>query len=397
MYFIPQLGGYDCAFTCLKMLLANYNKDKNYLYLPHENRRYDFKELKEEASKYGTELLGIKVSRDELLKCKQFPMIVTLNKKKNIKHAVLLLSISKRWAKIYDPAVGKMKMNTDLFFKEFSYRALIVDSCAHIKCPHEFDSYVSKKDRIILPILQIISSACILLGTFFIADKYPVYLPVIFFSSFIVFEIIYRKSLISAMKRVDDIIFNSSFNIGGGTYLDVYRTIEKYRAKALSLTPNLIYYFIISIFITAILIINDYLNFIYVILPLLLAVVDVFVYRPLYNAKSAYISDKENEIEEVNSDEEFKAKSKEIHDKAYKVALFKYVFNYLEIGVLLVAILIVMSLTNTISITYVLFYLCISIFLQDQFKSILECGKDIEEKDLAKAKLINSINRESNN
>ena len=35
MYFISQLGEQDCAFACLKMMLANYQKDKNYLYLPN--------------------------------------------------------------------------------------------------------------------------------------------------------------------------------------------------------------------------------------------------------------------------------------------------------------------------------------------------------------------------
>ena len=32
MFYIPQIKKDDCGFACLKMVLANINKDKNYLF-----------------------------------------------------------------------------------------------------------------------------------------------------------------------------------------------------------------------------------------------------------------------------------------------------------------------------------------------------------------------------
>lgn len=392
MFFIPQLGGFDCAFTCLKMMLANYNHDKNYLFLPHENRRYNFKELEEIASSYGTILKGIKVNDDkELLRCNKFPIIVTLNKRRRVKHAVLVLKANKRWIKIYDPAVGKVKMNTDLFFKEWTHRAMIVESCGHIKCPIEFNDYIDKKDKVVLPLLQVFGSGSLLAGTYFISESFPMYLPVIFFSMFVALEIMFRTSLIRAMKRMDEKIFSHSIRRDDETYLDVYKSIEKYRQKSLSMIPNLLYSFIISIFITVILIINDYLNVIYVILPLIFALVEVFIYKPIYKAHSVALIDKENQIEDVINDDDFKSKSREIHEKAYKVALFKNLFTYIEIGGLLISIVLVMYFTGTISITYILFYLCISFFLLTNFVKMFVSGNDVEEVNYAKAKLINSL------
>ena len=111
MFFVSQVGPSDCAFTCLKILLANYHKDKNYLFLDSKDEPYNYKEIIEIASEHHMKLTGIKVtSADELLKSKDFPLIVTLEKEKGIKHSVLILGVTRKYAKIFDPAVGKRRI-----------------------------------------------------------------------------------------------------------------------------------------------------------------------------------------------------------------------------------------------------------------------------------------------
>ena len=211
MFFISQVGEHDCLFSCLKMILANYHKDRRYLYLaPDLAKSYTYYDVVEIAKRYNTELIGVKIELpNELLKCKQFPIIVTLKKKKGVRHSVLLLKVNKKYVTIYDPSSGKQKMSFDSFLFAWTHRAIIVGEFIKTKCPFEFPDFVAKKDKIILPILQVIGSSALLVGTYFITEKAEFYLPIIFFGLFAVFEILFRKCLIDALKRMDDVIYST--------------------------------------------------------------------------------------------------------------------------------------------------------------------------------------------
>ncbi len=158
MFFISQVGEQDCAFACLKMMLANYHHDKNYLFLPCENKSYSFYDLVNIASEYNTTLLGIKIgSAEELIHSKKFPFIATLNRKKGTKHSVLVLRVTRKYVYYFDPAIGKRKVAIEMFLEDWTNKALVMDSFTKTKCPKDFTDFVSKRDKISLPILQIFS------------------------------------------------------------------------------------------------------------------------------------------------------------------------------------------------------------------------------------------------
>lgn len=398
MFFISQLGKQDCAFACLKMMLANYHKDRNYLYLPcNLNRSYSFQDLTVEASKYNMTLLGVKIDNaEELIKCKQFPLIVTLQKK-NVRHSVLVVRANAKYVYVYDPDLGKRKIQTEIFLSEWTSRALIVKEFTPTKCPRKFGDFVMKKDKIILPVLQILSGASLLIGTYFLSDQGRYYIPIIFFSLFAILEIIFRWSLVNAMRNMDELINSHEFNVNKEEYPELYKCIEKYRQVSLSLLPNFIYACLISIFVTIILVINGPVNAIYVFLPMALAFIEVFLYKPYFKSKSIEVMEKENELNEVETSYQFKMKSGEAHSIAYQLGLNRGVFSYLEIVVLLLTIVVTMTITNTFNITYVVFYLCISFFLKQNFCRLFEFSSQYDECVVAKAKIINSIKEESNN
>ena len=402
MYFISQLGEQDCAFACLKMMLANYQKDKNYLYLPNpsnEEKNYNFQELITIAKKYQTTFKGIKIQTpQELFKCEQFPIIVTLNKRGDTRHSVLVLKANTRYVTIFDPKVGKRKMNTELFFREWTYKALIFEDRIPMKCPEVYGDFVSQKDKIILPILQLLSGISLLLGTYFVSEYSIFYLPIIFLASFIIFEVIFRARLVGAMKRLDDNIFAHKFRVNGKQgYGEVYKSIERYRQISLSMTPNFIYSCLISLFIIIILLMNDLVNITYVLLPIALAVIQVFFYNPYYKNKELEVMDKESEIFDSETDYQFKMKSHEAHDIVYQLGMGRNIYTYVELAVLLLSIILTMVISGTINITYVIFYLCITVFLKTNVSKMLEFSSQSEEYDFVKAKLVNSFEQTDNN
>ena len=394
MYFISQLGKHDCAFACLKMMLANYHRDKNYLYLQcPEDRPYSFLELIKIAGIYDLKLLGVKVTDPkELYSCKKFPFIITLERKKGIKHAVLILKANPKYVTVYDPSVGKHRISTEIFLDEWNGRALIAEEePKKKKCEIIYPDFVDTRDKIILPILQVISGISLLLGAYFVSDKTIYFLPIAFFALFVIFEIIFRWQLVNAMKRMDDNIYEYDFRRENLNYLELYKTIENYRYHALSTTPNFIGATLIAAFVSIITVINDSLNMIYIFLPLALAVIDVFFYKPYFKNKSIEIIEKENEVVEVETDFQFKTKSRDAHDVAYQIGFNKNTYTYLEVAVILLTIVLMMMITRVINITYVLVYLCISIFLKQTFTKMLEYSLQSEEFEKTKARLINQI------
>ena len=53
-----------------------------------------------------------------------------------------------------------------------------------------------------------------------------------------------------------------------------------------------------------------------------------------------------------------------------------------------------MAMSEVVSITYVVFFLCITTFLKGMFEKILNHSVDMEERDLYRAKIINYLKEE---
>ena len=395
MYFISQVGQHDCAFACLKMLLANYHHDKNYLFLQGEDRPYSFKDLREIAATYHMDATGIRIDgSQELERSKDYPFIVTLEKKKGVKHSVLVLGVSRKHIKIYDPETGKRKIPVEIFYNQWDRKALVVNKdkgYRKIKCDIQINDFIDKKDKITIPIWQLISSISLAAGMYFIkADSY-FFVPVIFFALFIVFEIMFRKNLVSAMQRMDDNVFKYKIKAEGKQFYDFFRAMEKYRTVALSIIPNLLYVVLVSIFITLVLVMNSSINVIYIVLSLIIALIHVYIYLPYEKNKHDEIAEQESKIIEVQNQFQFRSIVDSAHSNTYHFALFKNALSYVEIAILLMCIITVMSLSHIVNIIYVIFYLCVSVYLKDNFIRLLQYSEQSEDYDNQLAKLLHYI------
>lgn len=395
MYFISQVGQHDCAFACLKMLLANYHHDKNYLFLQCEDKPYSFMDLKKIAAMHHMDVSGIRVEGSrELENNKQFPFIVTLEKKKGVKHSVLVLGMSRKYVKIYDPETGKRKILSEIFYNQWDYKALVVNKekgYQKFKCDVQINDFIDKKDKITIPLWQIISSISLAVGMYFINANSFFFLPVIFLALFIIFELMFRKNLISAMQRMDDNIFNYKIKAEKNEFYDFFKVMEKYRYVALTVIPNLLYVVLISVFVTMVLVMNSTINIIYVLLSLLLAIIHVYIYLPYQKNKYDEAIEKESEVKEVENQFQFRSVINTAHESAYKLGLFKNALTYVEIAVLLMSIITVMAVSHIVNITYVIFYLCISVYLKDNFIRLLQYSDSSEDYNNQLAKLLHYI------
>ena len=120
MFYIPQVQKDDCGFACLKMVLANINKDKNYLFMQQkeEHGAYSYSDLMKLAKKEGVNLEALKITeKSELNNCTSFPFIASVALKNGAKHAVVVTKV--RWKRVYllDPSRGKYSLPINKFIE----------------------------------------------------------------------------------------------------------------------------------------------------------------------------------------------------------------------------------------------------------------------------------------
>ena len=107
------------------------------------------------AKEHHMELIGVKVSdASEFFSEKNFPLIATIEKKKGVKHSVLVLSTSRKYVKVFDPENGKRKIPFDTFVEMWDKKALILKKEVEhkrVKYGQKVINFIDKKDKFILP------------------------------------------------------------------------------------------------------------------------------------------------------------------------------------------------------------------------------------------------------
>lgn len=392
MYFISQAGKEDCAFTCLSIFLANFNKDKNYLFLKHEDRPYNFKEIICIAQKYNMNLLGIKIpNAQELMNCKTFPFITVVKPKGQSPHSVIVLKANKRKVIFYDPQLGKRTMDFFLFLDRWTKYALILKDFVKTKCDVKPISFIKKKDKIILPLVEILSGLFLLTGTYFLDKEKYFYLPIIFMSLFVIFEIIYRRSLVSAMRHIDENIYSRKIPKPKIGYCELFETIQKYKTASLTLSSSLVSSILIAIFIAMVLVANNYMNIIYLCLVLGISCFESFIFNPSFKSNEAIICEYENQVTNASLDYQFSFFAKRASESAHQLAYKKVLLRYVEIAILLIVSTVIMYLTGAANLAYIVFYLCINIFMIETFNKLFDCLSQKDQYDSLRSKVINYI------
>ena len=394
MYFITQSGKEDCAFTCLAMLLSYYHKDKNYLFLPHDDRPYSYKELIDKASEFNTELKAVRIlGIDELIKNKEFPIICTLKGGgKTKRHSVIVLSANRFRVKLYDPIKGKCSLRTSEFDEKWNKQALIVTNNQVTSCPYMPQKLSDEKDKIYLTIFQILSGLSLLVGTYYLNNKELFYIPIIFFSLFIIFELCFRRYQVYAMGKIDQNIYSHKINKPSDGYLEVFDVIQKYRTGSLTLSSSLIYQLLIVIFLAVIFIMNSVWNAFYILLAFSIGLFEYFVISPYFKNKEDKLIELEEKVISSQEDYEFQNFALQCSQKALKIGFMKTLVHYLEIGLIIIVTLCVMFFTSEVNITYVVFYTAINVMLMESFKKIFDFTNMNDHFDSVKAKLLNYLN-----
>ena len=377
MFYVLQEDNYDCGFTCLKVLLANVNKDSNYLYLPNpkgSGEVYSFDELMEYASRLGFTLSAYKIAdRSTLSLDDGLPMMFSVSKEGK-SHMVLVYKVNRKYVYYFEPSSGKKKMKIEEFIELWDCKLLKLDNFQKIPCPHKVNRLLTKKEELAMDLLEILACVSLTLGLCFIDEKYPFYLSIIMFASFAILEILLRSYCLHVFKNIDERTYNDSLNVKEGKMRDFYITLEENKKMEVSLNLNSIYC------IMSVMVIIVYLGTIggyslyYLFFSVFFAFIEVMFLEP-------YLMKKNQEILELeaNIDDGDFALIKLAHEKAYQYGKMTLAYRYVVLGFTLLGIVLIMALSEVISIPYIIFYLVLNVFFYKNLVSGLSTDEKIKK------------------
>ena len=395
MFYIPQTQKDDCGFTCLKMMLATINKDKNYLFLPQKEEHgfYSYSDLMDIAKGYGLNLEAVRATeRETLSSCKKLPLIATITLNNGALHAVLVTKVNEKKITYLDPKRGKVVMRLSEFQNIWDGTCLLIESFEPKKCAYKIKDPLTTSNKVFLGIVQFIVGLFAVFGVYFIKDDTPIYIPAIFLSLAIVTELIVKALSFSTMKKLDDYYFSEGV-LPNGKFRNYIEKYERY--KRLALTSPMIYILLLvfALAMVTIILLNDMKNAFLVIVPLLMAGIDTLIVEPVIRKKKSEISELEEDLDNAKNAEQLRAKIKVVHSKAYSYGYFDIALRYIYAGLIILTTLLTMRLCDISSFPYLIFYSCISLTLYKSINQLFGFSDRIQEYNLAKIKLNNSTKK----
>ncbi len=369
-YFIQQIKEKDCGFACLKILMANVHKNKDYLYYPQDidDHSYSLAELIKIARDEKITLKAYRfIKKSEIKNEKIFP-ILTVCKANQKLHMVVLYKIRKNNFYIFDPIKGKIKLKERDFYEIWTGEALINSGV-------EKNKYHAKKNNIketafILgsSIVQVISFAALATGLYFINDKISFIIPILLFLAYFLFELLYKQVSIIGMKFFDKKVYK---NLESTQRMPnkFFEDISFYKTLFFS-TPIQLVSIGLSIVLFVILLgLNSYLNLINI---GLVVVINLFMNFGLKMYQERRKNDSYLGFLSIDySENQNIRKLKILNDVTYKSIDALNLKNYVILFLIITLCLFYASLTNNVSINFVLFHVFSYFFLNELLNNFI--------------------------
>ncbi len=394
-YFIPQLDQSDCGFACLKMLIASYYENENALFIKQNENHgpYSFQQLLEKGGDYGLTFEGILVEDKKEIKEMKFPFIALLEKKNGLHHYVLVTKCKLGTVYYLDSNEGECFASIKTFSSLWTGKSLIVTDFTK-KEDIVFPEYEVKKKNTFVPIylLQFFSALLLIVGIFFIDEKTKIYIPLAFLGASVIFEILLRIILVKKMEKFD-YSYLSGLNVDKNRYYDFYVRLEDYKKKLFSSRMNIIFSFVIILFIAAITLYNNVYNAFIILIPLLLAVIDVKLVETSLKEKDELIVLDEREINDINNIDLLKSQINKLHMRSYKMAKVVLLKRYIYMALLIVTALLTTVFNESFALPYVIFYFAIGYTLFEQFENFIHYPDARKELLRSRARLYNVTER----
>lgn len=358
MLTILQNSNDDCGLAVLRTLLANAHRSSRYLYLQDKNHRgpYSYLELIKLAGDNGVTLKGYHFKTLEDLKAeKKKNLAIVTMKSANFSHAVIICKIKKKKVLVFDPSVGMKTYKKEDFLEHWDKTALIVEEVSKEKTKFKATKLVENRYIVLATILQFLSSALFITGTFFLNENYELYLPIIAFAIAFIFDLLFRSASFRLLARIDKNAKELKL-ASNDEFKEYAERLENYKKVFIENLTSFSSSFMLVIFIVALLVINDLSN-----LYLVLLVFSIAAFKVIFLNKKEELFKNELKSDETKMLSLGNVTKKLdyydlLHTKAYRYGYLKYFEEVFSSFVILLALLFLMLLKNALAFQALIFY-----------------------------------------
>lgn len=375
-YFVRQLGTKDCAFACLKMLLANVYKSRKFLYYPQDDTEtsYSLGEIIKKADEEGVVLGAYRYNnRDLIFEEFTYPVLITLRQDKKL-HMVMVKKVNKDKLKIFDPAIGIYWIKKDDLYEIWNGEIVQVLKVRKSNFKPQLRNPIPLRFRIPIFTFQILSSLFLMSGLFFVNKDFNFYIPLFLLVGFAICEFVYKRLLIVGMKFFDKTILEHAFNGNNNNFKEKYLKMNYFKTLILGRPIQIINSIIIIVFGIFILSINGYLNIINITLIAAFTVLLDFLEIKIFDARQRNIEYSENCIFENSSyvGQNFIEGISKVQKQAYEIVGFKNFKKYFIVFLTACVCLIYCAFTNEISLNFLLFHAVFYYYIADNVSKLTE-------------------------
>jgi predicted double-glycine peptidase len=366
MYFIYQGNEADCGYASLKMLIAYYQKDKNFLYLKksdNKEKNYSFLDLISIAKIEGVALKGIKnanLQDNEAFK-KPYLAVVKVN---DMNHMVFVRKTVKNVLLVYDPDLGVRLISMKKFLAMFTGLALICDETTSKKCDIKKKNPYKNSKLIALVSCQILSLCLFFASLATIAMDISQTITIGLFIVYILAELLYECFLLKSLKTFDEEYIPLISRAGNKNR--ALGLINDYKKSIFGKPFECITSIVIVASVVFTLAMNgSFYLLVFIIAGLLVTMISIISYSKTNKLRRDSIV-KENEIIEGNCTD-----IKTFLNSTYQIVSFSILKRFLYLIIGLACSLSLMVLLKENSLNFVLFYLFIYVIAIEKLSMII--------------------------
>lgn len=377
-YFCYQIKEDDCAFACLKMILANVYHNKNYLYLKNtkEEGFYSCLEIVEIASKYSLELEGYRFdNKKNICFIKKKPFIAIINQDSS-SHAVIVYKIDKKNIEYFDPMFGKRKMKFAMFLAIWQGIALKYNAPEkpfNIKIAKR--RLINLKSRFVQLFLKSLSSISFFMFIYFLSPNTYFIFPILSLVAYFLFEIAFNVFSYRLMDDFDKRVIKPCIEKKNSK--SMYNNLNILKTLCISNPLILVNNIIVVIAFIALLIINNYYFSLFIIILLCIAFFNVFIFEKKKKASEREIVVMEEEV--FKNIQDRKKNYEKLRKKSYIYARFVQFRKLITLFIIAILSVLFIGVVHKASFSDLVFIFFSFSFLNEKFCQILSFSSNLEE------------------
>lgn len=393
MYYISQMTSNDCLFTAFKILLANVKDDERYLYLKEDENHghYSFFEIIEKGKQYGLDMFGFESEeKAELKNCKTVPLILNLKKGESVLHSVYVYKITKHFVYYLDSDEGKFATPINKFIEMWDGKGLMIRKNTIVEFKDDFTPIKIKKS--FLPIaFQIISAISFVFGIYFMDSQNEIILPLCLILLGMLAEGFSKILQIISMKEFDKASAKILIHINKNDYYEFLLRREKLKLNIFDPKNNLLVYLLSCSFAIFIILLNNPLNFICVLIPILCGCFQCFVVEKIEKKMMTEVGEMEVNFYSHCENQNAEKQLTQIENKSYRFAYWKLLKSSVGIFLFFLASLITLLAFGTFNLINSFFLVFTEVFLYQNLIPLLSNDIRRNEQKLNYMKFINLV------